>query len=65
MNLKQELRRRNIPFLEFREAIEYTQQGIDKAVGTQDNPKMPKKILRMAFKTFLLERAGINVEKLI
>lgn len=65
MNLKQELRKRNISFKEFREAIGYTQQGVDKAVGTEGNPKLISKIMHLAYIGFLCERAGIKVEKLI
>ncbi len=65
MNLKQELKKRSIEYKEFSDGIEYTPQGLTKAVGTDIRPKPVSKIIQLAFKAWLCERAGIKLEKLI
>lgn len=65
MNLKQELKKRNIQQKEFAEAIDYTQQGLHKAIGTLEKPKAASKVMRLAFFAFLAERAGVKLEKLV
>lgn len=65
MNLKLELDKRKIDYRDFVRRIEYTEQGFSKAVGTTDAPRAPSEVLKMAFQLFLLEKSGINVDKLL